>query len=141
MNKVGAHSRLKCAPQGSPLSDICYTSGKTGNAVHMNLASKSFLGFLVDPLGRHPRSLTLQEKGIAARGAGSPWIGLESIAMRPSVTKGLLTTSLSLDLGGGRNLSLPAVNASAARIFADAATSAWTNFNRAELEKEDAAVR
>src|SRR6056297_1266678 len=76
----------------------------------MNLASKSLLGFLVDPLGRHPRSLTLQEKGIAARGAASPWIGLEAIATRPSVTKGLLSTSLSLDLGGGRNLTLPEVS-------------------------------
>ena len=107
----------------------------------MNLASKSLLGFLIDPLGRHPRSLTLQEKGISARGAGSPWIGLEAIATRPSVTKGLLSSSLSLDLGGGRNLTLPAVEPSAARTFAEAATTAWTMFNRAELEKEDAAVR
>lgn len=107
----------------------------------LNLASKSFLGFLIDPLGRHPRSLTLQEKGISARGAGSPWIGLEAIATRPSVRKGLLSSSLSLDLGGGRNLTLPAVEPSAARTFAEAATTAWSNFNRAELEKEDAAVR
>ncbi len=51
----------------------------------MKLAPNSFLGILVDPLGRHPRSLSLQEKGIAARGAGSPWIGLEAIATCPSV--------------------------------------------------------
>lgn len=107
----------------------------------MNLASKLFLRFLVDPLARHPRSLTLQDRGIAARGAGSPWIGFESIAARPSVRKGLLSSSLSLDLGGGRNLTLPAVEPSAARTFAEAATTAWTSFNRAELEKEDAAVR
>lgn len=106
----------------------------------MNLASKSFLGFLIDPLGRHPRSLALQDKGIAARGAGSPWIGLESIATRPLVRRGLLSTCLSLELGGGRNLSLPAVDAAAAKAFADAATAAWTDFNRAELAKEDAAV-
>ncbi|WP_425044674.1 UvrD-helicase domain-containing protein [Primorskyibacter sp. S87] len=107
----------------------------------MNLASKSFLGFLIDPFRRHPRSLTLQENGIAARGAGSPWIGFEAIATRPSVRKGLLSSSLSLDLGGDRNLTLPAVEPSAARTFADAATIAWVNFNRAELEKEDATVR
>ncbi|MEC7256372.1 MAG: hypothetical protein VXW58_01000, partial [Pseudomonadota bacterium] len=103
----------------------------------MNLASKSFLGFLIDPLGRHPRSLSLQEKGISARGAGSPWIGLEG----PSVRKGLLSSSLSLDLGGSRNLTLPAVEPSAARTFAEAVTTAWSDFNRAELEKEKAAVR
>ena len=123
------------------MSSICYTSGKTGNSVHRNLSSKSFLGFLIDPLGRHPRSLTLQKNGIAARGAGSPWIGLEDIVTRPSVKKGFLSSSLSLDLGGDRHLTLPAVDASAARTFADAATTAWTNFNRAELEKEDATVR
>jgi DNA helicase IV len=123
------------------LLGICYTSGKIGNLVLMNLASISLLGFLVDPLGRHPRSLTLQEKGIAARGAGSPWIGFEAIATRPSVRKGILSSSLSLDLGGDRNLTLPAVDATAAKTFADAAATAWTNFNRAALEKEDAAVR
>lgn len=141
MGTVFAHPRLRCVPKGSPLSDICYTLGKTGNLVLMNLASKSFLGFLIDPLGRHPRSLTLQEKGIAANGAGLPWIGLEAIATRPSVSKGLLSSSLSLDLGGGRNLTLPAVDTSAAKEFADAAARAWSDFNRAELEKEDAAVR
>lgn len=106
----------------------------------MNIVSKSFLGFLVDPLGRHPRSLTLQDKGIAARGAGSPWIGFDAVATRPSIRKGLLSSSLSLDLGGGRNLTLPAVDAFSARNFADAAATAWTDFNRAELEKEEAAV-
>ena len=50
-------------------------------------------------------------------------------------------SSLSLDLGGDRTLTLPALDASAARTFADAVTTAWTSFNRAELEKEDAAVR
>ncbi|KEP70005.1 helicase IV [Thioclava dalianensis] len=54
--------------------------------------------------------------------------------------KGLLSSSLSLDLGGGRNLTLPAVDASAARNFADAATTAWTDFNRAELQKEETVV-
>ncbi len=54
--------------------------------------------------------------------------------------KGLLSSSLSLDLGGGRNLTLPAVDASAARNFADAAATAWTDFNRAELQKEETAV-
>ena len=107
----------------------------------MNLASKSFLGFLIDPLGRHPRSLTLQGKGIAVRGAGPSWIGFEDIATRPSVRKGFLSSSLSLDLGGGQNLTLPAVDASAARTFADAVATAWTHFNRAELAKEDATVR
>lgn len=107
----------------------------------MDLTSKFFLRILIDPLGRHPRSLTLQEKGIAARGAGSAWIGLETIAARPSVRKGLLCYSLVLDLGGGRNLILPAVDAAAARNFAHAATTAWTDFNRAELEKEDATIR
>ncbi len=112
----------------------------TDTSAHMKLLSKTFLGFLVDPLGRHPRSLTLQHRGIAARGAGSPWVGFDAIATRPSIRKGLLSSSLSLDLGGGRNLTLPAVNASAARNFADATATAWTDFNRAELEKEEATV-
>lgn len=107
----------------------------------MNLASKSFLGFLVDPLGRHPRSFVLEEKGIAASGAGSPWIGLEDIATRPAVKTGVLSTSLSLDLGDGRNLTLPAVKMSAAMKFADAVAAVWTDFNREKLEKEDALVR
>ena len=109
--------------------------------MHMDLTSKSFLRFLIDPLGRHPRSLTLQEKGIVARGAGSPWIGYEMLAARPSVRKGLLSSSLLLDLASGRNLTLPAVDTAEARNFADAAATAWQDFNRAELEKEDTTIR
>ncbi|SHJ58246.1 DNA helicase-4 [Palleronia salina] len=60
---------------------------------------------------------------------------------RPVVRKGLLSSSVSLNLGGAGNLSLPAVDAAAAKTFANAATAAWTNFNRAELEKQDAVVR
>lgn len=135
-----AYSRLKTALQSSPLHVICYTSGKIGNLVHMNLASKSFLAFLSDPLGRNPRSLSLQDKGIEARGAGSPWIGFEEISTCPSVRTGLLSSSLSLDLGDGRNLTLPAVDTFAAKKFADATATAWTIFNRRELEKEEAVV-
>nr|WP_245544306.1 UvrD-helicase domain-containing protein [Oceanicola granulosus] len=107
----------------------------------MNLDSKFFMGFLIDPLGRHPRSLTLQEDGIAARGAGSPWIALGAMAKRPSVRKGVLSSSLMLDLGGGRYLTLPAVDTSEAEKFAQAAASAWIDFHRAELGKEDVAVQ
>lgn len=107
----------------------------------MKLASKSFLGFLIDPLGRHPRFLTLQDKGIAVRGAGWTWVGFEAIATRPSVRTERFSSSLSLDLGSGRNLKLPAVDGSAAKKFADAAATAWAEFNRAKLGEEGDTVR
>lgn len=106
----------------------------------MNLSSKPLLRFLIDPLGRNPKALALQDRGIAAQGAGSPWVGFGSIVARPSVRKGRLASSLFLDLSGDRTLTLPAVDESAARHFADAVTAAWADFNRAELDREDAAV-
>ncbi|WP_083194907.1 UvrD-helicase domain-containing protein [Pararhodobacter sp. CCB-MM2] len=83
----------------------------------------------------------LQGTGISAHGAGSPWIGFERIVSRPSVRKGLFSSCFCLELEGGKSLSLPAVNTAAAVEFAEAATSAWSKFNLAELEQEDAKVR
>lgn len=83
----------------------------------------------------------LQEKVVAARGAGLPRIGLEDISSLRSERKGLLSSSLSLDLGDGRNPTLPAADTTAARKFAYAAATAWTDFHRKELEKVDVVVR
>lgn len=106
----------------------------------MELISRPILGFLKDPLRRCPRALSLQDTGIAAHGGKRRWIGFEEIAARPTTTRGMLLSSLALDLSGGVRVTLPAVTALAASSFAEAAGNAWSNFNLEQLAKEEEAI-
>tara|TARA_B100001179_G_scaffold231759_1_gene222549 strand:+ start:244 stop:3177 length:2934 start_codon:yes stop_codon:yes gene_type:complete len=107
----------------------------------MDLVSRSFLGFLADPFGRHPRQLTLKSDGIAARGGSLSWVGFQDVAHRPSVSKGLLSSTLSLKLGAERQVTLPGLRPLAAQLFANAVAGAWTDFNRAAVLKEEDRIR
>ena len=107
----------------------------------MKLTSRPILGFLSDPLCQYPRALSLQAAGVAAHGGERSWIGFEEIAARPSTKRGMLSSSLALDLNGGVQVVLPAVNGAAASAFAEAIADAWSSSNLEELAKEEGAIR
>lgn len=106
----------------------------------MKLVSRPFLAFLADPLGRKPRSLRLNQDGLAAAGRKQTDIGFGNISARPTVKSGLFSSSLSLALSDGSHLLLPAVRSTAAQVFSDATEKAWMQFNVEQLSKEEQSI-
>ncbi|MCV2887723.1 UvrD-helicase domain-containing protein [Ruegeria aquimaris] len=53
----------------------------------------------------------------------------------------MLTSSLAIDLNGGSQVVLPAVNSAASVAFAEAVGEAWSKFNLAALAKEEGRIR
>ena len=107
----------------------------------MEIKSRPILGLLNDPLRRHPRRLELREESIHARGGTCNWISLGEIASRPSITGGMFSRTLVLELSGGQRLTIPAVRTVAAASFADAVGSAWSDFNLRALAQEETTIQ
>lgn len=107
----------------------------------MKLNSQPILRSLSDPLRRYPRALSLQGAGIAVQGGERSWIGFEEISARPVTKRGMLWSSLALELNGGVRVVLPAANGAAANSFAEAVADAWSEFTLQELAKEEGAIR
>ncbi|PIL11717.1 hypothetical protein P775_28685 [Puniceibacterium antarcticum] len=107
----------------------------------MKLISQNFWAFLVDPRGLSPRELSLQDNGISVVGKSHSLIGFGDVAAKPFARRGLLFSSLALNLGNGAQVILPAAKLAAAIDFADAAESAWSKFNLEQLAKEEKAIR
>lgn len=95
----------------------------------MQISSRRLSSFIMDPLRRHPRYLALREQGIEARGGTRHWVGLEEIASKPSLRKGILSWTLELDLGKEAQLSLPAIPAAEGQAFAKTVAQEWERFN------------
>ncbi|WP_348638929.1 UvrD-helicase domain-containing protein [Thioclava sp. L04-15] len=106
----------------------------------MDLVSHSLLGFLADPRRRHPRSLSLKEAGLSARPGARHWIGFEEISARPVLTRGMFSSRLSLELGTGETVSIPATNRAQAETFAKALEEAWSAFNHRELARQEETI-
>ncbi len=107
----------------------------------MELKSQPLLAFLGDPRRRLPRALSLQGSGIAARGGKRANIGFEEVVAKPATKRGMLSSSFSLDLAGGKQIILPAVSKAAANTFAEAVGQAWSKFNLGELAKEEERIQ
>jgi DNA helicase-4 len=107
----------------------------------MEITSRPILGFLRDPLRRHPRKLCLREDGVDVSGGSHRWIGFEDIVSRPSIGGGVFFGTLALELTGGSHLVLPAVRMATATSFAEAVASAWSDFNLRALAREEDAVQ
>jgi DNA helicase-4 len=107
----------------------------------MELKSQPLLAFLGDPRRRLPRALSLQGSGIAARGGKRANIGFEEVVAKPATKRGMLSSSFSLDLAGGKQIILPAVSKAAANSFAEAVGQAGSKFNLRELGKEEERIQ
>ncbi|MGI1661355.1 UvrD-helicase domain-containing protein [Palleronia sp. KMU-117] len=100
------------------------------------LEARPLLGFLIDPLFRRPRALRLKDDGIAVQGGGLSWVGFEGLAAAPTVTRGLLSSTLHLPVIGEKDVRLTAAGKGAARAFAAEAEDAWRRFNTQWLKAE-----
>ncbi|WP_417729610.1 UvrD-helicase domain-containing protein [Roseovarius sp.] len=106
----------------------------------MKLTSNPILAVFSDPLRRHARTLSIQDAGVGVDGRTPCVVGFGEIATAPRQKKGLLFSTLTLTLDGGRQILLPAVRASAARSFAEATEQAWTRFNINKLTEEESGI-
>jgi DNA helicase-4 len=104
---------------------VCQTVRKRFKPSSMELKSRPLFAFFRDPRRRLPRALSLQGSGIAAHGGKRSKIGFEEIVAKPATKRGMLSSSLSLDLAGGRQVVIPAVNTAAANSFAEAVEQTW----------------
>jgi len=120
---------------------VCQTVRKRSKPSSMELKSQPLLAFLGDPRRRLPRALSLQGGGIAARGGKRANIGFEEVVAKPATKRGMLSSSFSLDLAGGKQIILPAVSKAAANSFAEAVGQAWSKFNLRELAKEEERIQ
>ena len=107
----------------------------------MELTSRPVLGFLIDPLRRAPRALTLQDSGISVRGGAHNWIDFADIASRPAAESGMFSSSLAIALTGGARMALPAVRSTAASSFAQAMGDVWSEFNLRALDSEEGTIQ
>lgn len=107
----------------------------------MELVAHPLLALLTDPFRRYPRALSLRENAVVAQGGARGRIAFEDIASVPLTTRRFLSSSLTLDAGGGAKIVLPAARTSEARAFADAVEKAWAKFNLEQLGKEEDSIR
>ncbi|MCZ8133555.1 MAG: UvrD-helicase domain-containing protein [Rhodobacteraceae bacterium] len=103
----------------------------------MRLRANSFLAFLLDPLRREPRSLSLGTDGLAIEGGSRSWVGFETVAAAPVLHGRFPATTLSLQLDSASPVRLRGVNRLAAISFASALEAEWRKFNLARLTGEE----
>lgn len=102
----------------------------------MDLSQKPLSRLILNPFGRSPRSLTLDEDRITAQGAKQISVSFDDLSAPPSVRTGLLSATVILPLDGGVPLTLRGADKGKAAAFAAAAEGAWRRFHISRLDQE-----
>lgn len=100
----------------------------------MEIAQKPLLGLILNPFGSMARSLTLDGDKITAKGVKRISVAFSEIASTPSLKTGLLSSTITLPLNAGREITLRGADKGEAAIFAEATEAAWRRFNLAQLD-------
>lgn len=107
----------------------------------MEIVARPLLAFLTDPFRRHPRALSLRDGCIVAQGGAQGRIDFQDLVSAPSTKDGFFSSALTLDLGDGATVLLPAVRASEAQAFSTSVEKAWSRYNLEQLGKEEVSIR
>lgn len=102
----------------------------------MDLSQKPLSRLILNPFGRTPRRLTLEEERIAARGAKEISVSFDDLSAPPSIRTGLLSATIALPLDGGKTLTLRGADKGKAVAFAAATEAAWRRFHISRLDQE-----
>lgn len=102
----------------------------------MQIKAQSFLGVMLDPLRRGPRSFSLTEDGILVHGGPRDWLGFDALSAAPMVKVGFLSNTVLLPVDERTTLRLPAVKKADALVFAEQAGQGWQQFNRRRLQAQ-----
>jgi DNA helicase-4 len=106
----------------------------------MRLRANPFFAFLLDPLRRDPRALSIAAGGLAIEGGPRSWVGFETLEAAPLIQGGFPATMLTLQLDGASTVRLRAVERSAAMSFASAIEAEWRKFNLTRLTSEETRI-
>lgn len=101
------------------------------------LQQNPFLGLLFNPFGIAPQAIDLTPDELLIKNRrGSVTRSLGRVLQAPALEKGLIGTSLSIQLDEQDSIVLRAARYRDARAFSGQLHRAWENFNLAALEKE-----
>ncbi len=98
------------------------------------MRAKPILAFLLDPLGRGPRLISLTSDGISVIGGAINWVPFAAIQAAPVVKNGFPASALILPIEGAKSIRVRAVDLSTAQAFATAVEAAWRNYNVSQLQ-------
>ncbi|PBB29260.1 UvrD-helicase domain-containing protein [Mesorhizobium sp. WSM3882] len=105
----------------------------------IRLQQRSLFRVFVNPFGRSARAIELDGDCILIKSRGHlASISLQSLAVAPSVRKGMLGTALTITSGEFGDVTLKGAGHQDAQEFAEQIKETWTRLNLAALEKEAA---
>ena len=108
----------------------------------MRLQPKPFLSFLLNPFGMHARGMEHLDFELTIDARRGRKVHLRNLSTPPSVNKGLLGATVSIQMDDGSGAAIKGVDHQHAIVFAQEVQDAWCDFN-IELfaEKRDEIAR
>ncbi|WP_306047825.1 UvrD-helicase domain-containing protein [Nioella sp. MMSF_3534] len=94
------------------------------------------VGFLLNPLGRHARSIDFRDQELTVHAGSIQRLHLKDLAATPSVEKGLMGSTLSITSDGGNRTLMRGVRFDQATSFANTVRASWIAYNTAQFEEE-----
>jgi len=106
----------------------------------MRVKEKPILGFLLNPLGVHARSLEYQNDRLRVTARHNRSIHISSLTTAPLVTKGLGGGRLQISVDDGTKVALRGAKYADAISFSDSITADWVAYNTSRFEAERLAI-
>ncbi|MEQ3678061.1 hypothetical protein [Pseudophaeobacter sp.] len=95
----------------------------------MRVEPKPFLSLLLNPFGTHARGIEHRDLQLIIDARRGRKVHLKNLTAPPTVTKGLLGTTVRIEMDDGSGVALRGVNHRPANVFAQEVQEAWSAFN------------
>lgn len=102
----------------------------------MRLQPKPLLSFLLNPFGTHARGIEYRYPELIIDARRSRKVHLRNLASSPSATKGLLGTTVCIQMDDGSDVALKGANHQQALLFAQEVQRSWGAFNVGLFEEK-----
>ncbi len=102
--------------------------------------SKPIAGFVLNPIGTHPRQLSFQDQKLTVGTNHNGQVHLSDLADAPSVARKLLGSQLSVRTDDNTKYLLKGAKHSEAIAFAETVRTQWLAYNRVRFEAEASAI-
>ncbi|SFK80723.1 DNA helicase-4 [Loktanella salsilacus] len=103
----------------------------------IRLQQRPLFGFFLNPFGTTARAIELKGDHLLVTGRSMPAaLSLADIGEAPALRKGVLGTTLSLQVSANRDVILRGTDHADACAFADTVQTAWVSFNTGAFDRE-----